>query len=195
MTAIPKKSDKVGFRSMRYISLLLVIQKFYFRALLSSVRSERKPHETNILGFEPGRSTAGVTATLRQVLSKAAEWGVGAFVASADVEGAFDGIKHDDVEKALLQKGVHPESVCSLLRESSDLKGRINLLGAQCRLLFCMLVVLGREAWKVLTSGIRFWIMHSENLQDAGKRRVWVSCLPETTAKPKGSVVVHLVML
>ena len=57
------------------------------------------------MGYEPGRSTAGVTATLRQVLSKAAEWGVGAFVASADVEGAFDGIKHDDVEKALLQKG------------------------------------------------------------------------------------------
>ena len=46
------------------------------------------------------------------------------------VEGAFDGIKHDDVEKALLQKGVHPESVCSLFRESSDLKGRIHLPGA-----------------------------------------------------------------
>ena len=52
------------------------------------------------------------------------------FVVPADVEGAFDGIKHDDVEEALLQKGVHPESVCSLLRESSDLKGRLNLLGA-----------------------------------------------------------------
>ena len=36
------------------------------------------------------------------MLSKAAEWGVGAFVASADGEGAFDGIKHDVVEKALL---------------------------------------------------------------------------------------------
>ena len=55
---------------------------------------------------------------------------MGAFVASADVEGAFDCIKHDDVERALLQKGVHPESVCSLLRESRDLKGRINLPGA-----------------------------------------------------------------
>ena len=31
---------------------------------------------------------------------------------------------------SLLQKGVHPESVCSLLRESSDLKSRINLPGA-----------------------------------------------------------------
>ena len=74
---------------MRYISLLLVIQKFYIRALQTTVRRERKPHETNIFGYEPRRSTAGVNATLRQVLSKAAEWGVGAFVASANVEGAF----------------------------------------------------------------------------------------------------------
>ena len=79
LTAIPKKSDKVGFRSMRYISLLPVIQKFHIPALLMAVRRERKLHETNILGYEPGRSTAGVTATLRQVLSKTAEWGVGFF--------------------------------------------------------------------------------------------------------------------
>ena len=108
LTAIPKKSDKVGFRSMRYISLLPVIQKFYIRALQTGVRREREPHETNILGYEP--------ATLREVLSKAAEWGLGAFVASGDVEGAFDCIKHDDVEIALWQKGV--------------LKGRINLPSA-----------------------------------------------------------------
>ena len=103
-----------------------MIQKFCTRASQTVVRRERKPHETNILGFEPGRSTTSVTATLRQVLCKAAEWGVGAFVASPDVEGAFDCVKHDDVERALLQKSVHPESVCSLLRESCDLKGRIN---------------------------------------------------------------------
>ena len=59
---------------MRYISLLLVLQKFYIRALQTAVKREREPHETNILGFELGRSTAGITATLRQVLSKAAEW-------------------------------------------------------------------------------------------------------------------------
>ena len=51
-------------------------------------------------------------------------------MASADVEGAFGCIGRDDVERALLQKGVHPESVCSLLLESSDLKGSINLPGA-----------------------------------------------------------------
>ena len=44
--------------------------------------------------------------------------------------GAFDCIKHDDVERAFLQKSVHPESVCSLLRESCDLKGCVNLPGA-----------------------------------------------------------------
>ena len=176
------------------------IQKFYIRALQSAVRRERKPHETNILGYEPGRSTAGVTATLRQVVSKAAEWGVGAFVASADVEGAFDGIKHDDVEKALLQKGVHPESVCSLLRESSDLKGRISFaLVLRCRLPFCTLVVLVRVARKALICGIRYWTTHSENLQAAGKRREWASCLPEKrrrgssgdAVKDEGQVLHH----
>ena len=54
LTAIPKTSDKVSFRSMRYISLLLVIQKFYTRALQTAVRRERKPHETNILGMRLG---------------------------------------------------------------------------------------------------------------------------------------------
>ena len=61
--AIPNKTDKVGFQSMRYISLLPVLQKFYIRALQTAVRRERKPHETNILRYEPGRSTAGITAT------------------------------------------------------------------------------------------------------------------------------------
>ena len=139
LTAIPKKSEKVGFRSMRYISLLLVIQKFYIRALQSAVGRERKPHETNILGYEPGRSTAGVTATLRE-LSKAVEWGVGAFVASADVDALF---------------GANPvisrvELVCLVLR---------------CRLPFCVLVVLVRVVWKALTCGTRYWTTHSANLQ------------------------------
>ena len=71
-----------------------------------------------------------MTATLSQILGKATEWGIGAFVASADVESAFDCIKHMDVERALLQKGVHLASIFALLRESCDLKGRINLPGA-----------------------------------------------------------------
>ena len=64
LVAIPKKTDK-GFRAMRYISLFPVLQKFYVRALQTAVRRERRPHEKNIRGFEPGRSTAGVTGTLR----------------------------------------------------------------------------------------------------------------------------------
>ena len=36
----------------------------------------------------------------------------------------------------MLQKIVHPGSVCSLLRESSDFKARINLLGAPMSLAF-----------------------------------------------------------
>ena len=49
----------------------------------------------------------------------------------------------------------------------------------------CTLVVLGREAWKALTCGIRYWTMHSENLLVAGNRRELASCSPRTTVKPK----------
>ena len=139
---------------------------FYIRALQTAVRRERKPRETNILGFEPGRSAGGVTATLRQVLSKAAEWGVGAFVASADVEGVFDCIRHDDVERALLQKGVRPESVCSLLRESCDLKGRINLLGDPVSPAF----LYARGARQGSVEGLDMW------------NQVWDSALRELAA-------------
>ena len=133
LVAIPKKTDKVGFRAMRYISLLPVLQNCYVRALQVAVRRERgdSMRQTSCV-FELQRFTANVTGTLRQVLSKAAEWGVGANVASADVEGAFDGIRHEDVTQALLQKGVHPGTVCSFLREPFDLQGRISLPGAHC---------------------------------------------------------------
>ena len=70
-------------------------------------------------------------------------------------------------EKALLQKGVHPESVCSLLRESSDLKGRINLPGAPMSPAF----LYARGARQGSVEGPDMWnqVLHSENLQDAGE--------------------------
>ena len=133
------------------------------------------------------------TGLVRQVLSKAAEWSVGAFVTSADVEGAFDGIKHDDVAKALLQKGVHPESVCSLLRESSDLKGRINLPGAPMSPAF----LYARGARQGRVEGPDMWNQVLDNaLREpaSGNRRESASCPPRTTVKPK-SAVVHLVKM
>ena len=68
-------------------------------------------------------------------------------------------------------------------------------LELRCPLLSCMLVVLGREAWKALTCGIRYWTMHSENLLVAGNRRELASCSPMTTVKPKRGAGVHLVTL
>ena len=96
---------------MRYISLLLVVQKFYIRALQTAVRRERKPHETNILGYDLGRSTSGIIATLRQILGKASEWGIGAFVARADVESVFGCIRHMDVECAFFAAKGSPSCI------------------------------------------------------------------------------------
>ena len=100
LTAIPEKSGKVGFRAMIYTSVCCQCCKSSI--FVPAVRRERKPHETNILGYEPGRSSAGVTSISRQVLNKAAEWGV----------GAFDGILHEDVKGPFAERC---SSWCSLL--------------------------------------------------------------------------------
>ena len=74
-------------------------------------------------------------------------------MASADVEGAVDGIRHEDVEKPFLQKGVQPEAVSSLLRESCDLKGRTNLPGAP----ICPNFLYARGARQVSVEGPHMW--------------------------------------
>ena len=101
LTAIPQKSDKVGFCSRRYISLFPVIQKFYTRAVQVAVRRERKPTRNKHLGQRVREIHCWCHCNTETVSSMAAVWCVGAFVASADVEGVFDCVKHDDVERAL----------------------------------------------------------------------------------------------
>ena len=68
------------------------------------------------------------------------------------MEGAFDCIRHMDVERALPHKGVHPASICENLVIS-----RVELIYQEprCRLPFHMLVVLDKAALKDLICGIR----------------------------------------
>ena len=52
LVAILNSSDMVGFRALRYISLLPVLPNCYVRALQVAVRRERgDPMETSILRF------------------------------------------------------------------------------------------------------------------------------------------------
>ena len=62
LTAIPQKSDKVGF-SFNEIHQSAACDTKNSTSVLCSPLSDvkEKPHETNILGYEPGRSTAGVS--------------------------------------------------------------------------------------------------------------------------------------
>ena len=197
LVAIPNKSDKVGFRAMRYISLLPVLQNCYVRALQVAVRRERgDPMRQASCGFELERFTAGVTGTLRQVLSKAAEWGVGANVASADVEGAFDDIGHEDVTQALLQKGVHPGTVCLFLHESCDHQGQNQ--PTRCPLFLLSLYMLGslaRAVWRSLIYGTRCWTMRFGNLLHVGKLRESAFDLRRITAERRRKDVAHPVVL
>ena len=154
-------------------------------ALQSAVRRERKPHETNILGYEPGRSTAGLTATLRQVLSKAAEWGVGASVPRLMWRVLLM------VSNMMMLRKLCFRKVCilnpSALFFANPVISRVAFICQllRCRLPFCMLVVLVRVAWKALTCGTRYWTTHYVNLQVAGNWRESASCSPRSTVKPK----------
>ena len=51
-------------------------------------------------------------------------------MASADVEGACDGNRHEDVTHALLQKGVHPGAVCSFFANPVTFKAELACRGA-----------------------------------------------------------------
>ena len=88
------------------------------------------------------------------------------------------------MKKTVLQKGVHLESVCSLFRESNDLKGKNILPDAPMSPAF------------LHTRGARLNSVEGPDVESGtGQRaprtcmtlgrREWVSCLPETTAKPK----------
>ena len=110
------------------------------------------------------------------MLSKAAEWSDGAFVPSADVEGAIDGIRHHDVTEALLQKGMYPEAVCAFMRESFDPDGRVSLPGAPIAPKFSHArgtrqgSVEGPDMWnRVLDSAF------AETCSTVGSRRYWIS--------------------
>ena len=106
-----------------------------------------------------------MTGTLRQVFKNGAEWRVRSFVASADVEEAFDGIRHQDMIEAVFCRKecvvkwfvrfcVNPlickaESVSLELRYPQD---------------STLFLVLGRG---VLRGPI--WTTHCKNLQLAGR--------------------------
>ena len=114
-------------------------------------------------------------------------------MASADVEGAFDCIKHDDVERALLQRVFIPN--LSALFCANLVISRVELicLALRCLLLSCMLVGLGREVWRDLTCGTRFWTTHPESLLHVGNRKELASGLPRIFAKLTRGVAIHLV--
>ena len=159
---------------MRYISLLSVIQKFYIRALQSAVRRERKPHETNILGYEPGRSTAGVTATLRQVLSKAAEWGVWGPLWPQLMWRVLLMVPNMMMLRKLCFRKVFILNLSALFCDN-PVTSRVELicLVLRCRLPCCMLVALVRVAWTALTCGRIPMVLTHENTDSNQDALTW----------------------
>ena len=94
--------------------------------------SQLKPSLVHTYGFRSGKRTADVTSILKELLHYATTWRRKVFVASQDVETAFDSMCHDYLMEAMLQRGLHPMSVLALMRELTGLSATISIPGAGC---------------------------------------------------------------
>ena len=127
LLGIPKISRPGSLMDFRYIAKTPILQKWYFRCLMTIARTAARETAVLSCGFKPGFSTMHVTELLRQVLHKSREWGFPALIGSVDVRLAFDSMRFDDLVWALQSRNVDPWTTRAILREYLDLKARVSI--------------------------------------------------------------------
>lgn len=76
-------------------------------------------------GFRKGRGCADAVRILRMIIEKYAEWGEDLWIATLDVEKAFDRVRHSRLFEALLAGGVDASVIAALRRLYSDLQASV----------------------------------------------------------------------
>ena len=103
MKVIFKKGDPHMPKNYRPISILPVMAKLYSTVIyqrLQPILDAQLADEQ--FGFRKGRGCSDAIHILRQVIEKSAEWGEQLWVATLDVEKAFDRVHHSCLFEALL---------------------------------------------------------------------------------------------
>ena len=118
-----KKGDPEMPKNYRPISIIPVLAKLYstilyqrLRALLDSQLSDEQ------YGFRKGRGCADAVHILRTVIEKSAEWGEELWIATLDVEKAFDRVHHSSLFDVLMKSGADASTVAALYRWYADLQ-------------------------------------------------------------------------
>jgi hypothetical protein len=107
LSVIFKKGDRADVRNYRPVSIIPVLAKLFSIVVYGRIRQavDSKLLEEQF-GFRSGRGCDDAVHVLRLVVEKSAEWGHELWMATLDVEKAFDKVLHAALFEALLSSGI-----------------------------------------------------------------------------------------
>jgi hypothetical protein len=132
LKVIFKKGDPELPKNYRPISIIPVLAKLYSTILYNRMKlalDGRLADEQ--FGFRKGRGCADAVHILRTIIEKSAEWGEELWVATLDVEKAFDRVHHASLFAALMEGGADATAVGALRRLYSDMRASVVLWQGQ----------------------------------------------------------------
>ena len=119
----------------RPVAILPVLYKLFAVVLLQRIKGKLdsiQPEEQS--GFRPHRSCSDVVHVLRQVSEKSQDWGLTVWMASLDLEKAFDKVYHAEVMAALRDAGIDASIVAWLRALYLDQKAYVQIGACRSRL-------------------------------------------------------------
>ena len=130
LTGIPKVRSPDCLTDFRFIAKTPTFQKWYLECIVSLIVQSLLPSPVYVYGFRKGCCSGFVTELIRQALHLSKLWGKTLYVISADIATAFDDMKHPEMARSLLARGVHPRLVHAVMMEYMDLRARVKLADA-----------------------------------------------------------------
>ena len=128
LSVIFKKGDPKEPRNYRPISIIPVMAKLFSIVLYARMRDLVDSQLTEEqFGFRRGRGCDDVVHILHMVIEKSLEWGEELWMATLDVEKAFDKVYHDELFEALLGGGVDVLIVSSLRKLYRGMQAYVQL--------------------------------------------------------------------
>jgi hypothetical protein len=126
LKVIFKKGDPELPKNYRPISIIPVLAKLYSMILYNRIKvalDEQLADEQ--YGFRKGRGCADAVHILRAIVEKSAEWGEELWVATLDVEKAFDRVHHASLFESLMAGRADVTVVGALRRLYSDMSASV----------------------------------------------------------------------
>jgi len=128
LTVLYKKGDAALSKNYRPIMVLPVLCKLFSSVLVERMRpkfeSKQLPAE---MGFRREYSCSDLIHMLRMIGEKGVEWGETVWMASIDLEKAFDNIIHEAVFEGLARSGIDPCPIAAVEVMYADQTAYIDL--------------------------------------------------------------------